>query len=102
MIQDVRRLLCMAPEPFYKDLQDHPSVLDRLHNRPPVPGMGGLDTYFFHHDFGEATNAECSRFNLQEAQVIARFFLYLCQNGVDARKISILTVSCSVELRTSY
>jgi helicase required for RNAi-mediated heterochromatin assembly 1 len=102
MIQDVRRLLCMGPEPFYKDLQDHPSVLDRLHNRPPVPGMGGLDTYFFHHDFDEATNTECSRFNLQEAQMIARFFLYLCQNGVDARKISVLTVSCSVKPRTSY
>ncbi|KAE9364989.1 P-loop containing nucleoside triphosphate hydrolase protein [Stipitochalara longipes BDJ] len=91
MIRDVRKLLCRDPNPFYEDLQDHPSVLDRLHNRPPVPGMGGLDTYFFHHDWPDAMNAECSRYNLLEAEFIARFFLYLCQNGVDASKITVLT-----------
>lgn len=93
MIRDVRQLLCIDPNPFYKDLRDHPSVRDRIHNRPPVPGMGGLDTYLFHHNWEEASNAEGSRYNLQEAQFIARFFLYLCQNGVDSRKISVLTVS---------
>jgi helicase required for RNAi-mediated heterochromatin assembly 1 len=95
MIQDVRKLLCIEPAPFYKSLRDHPSVLDRLHTRPPVPGMGGLDTYFFHHTWPEATNAECSRFNIDEARMIARFFLYLCHNGVLPDKITVLTVSTS-------
>jgi hypothetical protein len=96
MIRDIRKLLCIDASPFYTDLQDHESVLDRVRNRPPVPGMGGLDTYFFDHRgrFEEATNAENSRYNLAEAQMIARFFLYLCQNGVDPSKITVLTVRC--------
>jgi helicase required for RNAi-mediated heterochromatin assembly 1 len=98
MIQDVRRLLCIDPVPFYTNLQDHPSVLDRLQNRPPVPGMGGLDTYWFHHTFHEATNAERSRYNEGEARMIARFFYYLCQNGVEASKITVLTVRCPFSL----
>jgi helicase required for RNAi-mediated heterochromatin assembly 1 len=93
MIQDVRKLLCRDPNPFYDELRDHSSVLDRVHNRPPVPGMGGRDIYFFSHGWQDAMNAESSRYNLQEAQFIARFFLYLCQNGVDGLKISVLTVS---------
>ncbi len=96
MIRDIRKLLCIHPSPFYTDLQDHESVLDRTRNRPHVPGMGGLDTYFFDHRgrFEEAKNAENSRFNLAEAQMIAKFFLYLCQNGVDPSKITVLTVRC--------
>ena len=41
MIPEIRRLL----KPVYEDLEDHPSVLDR----PPVPGMGGVNSYFFSH-----------------------------------------------------
>jgi helicase required for RNAi-mediated heterochromatin assembly 1 len=93
MIPDVRKLLCINPRPFYRSLQDHESVLDRVHNRPPVPGMGGLDTYFFHHTWPEATSADCSRYNMSEAAMIARFFYYLCLNGVDPSKITVLTVS---------
>jgi helicase required for RNAi-mediated heterochromatin assembly 1 len=98
MIPDVRRLLCIEPEPFYRDLQDHHSVLDRKNNRPPVPGMGGLDTYFFHHTWPEATGADCSRYNLIEAEMIARFFYYLCLNGVDHSKITVLTVNSTLSM----
>lgn len=39
MISEIRRLL----KPVHEDLEDHPSVIDR----PPVPGMGGVNSYFF-------------------------------------------------------
>ncbi|KAK2624874.1 hypothetical protein QTJ16_006067 [Diplocarpon rosae] len=91
MITDIRRLLCIEPRPFYTSLDDHATVLDRVHNRPPIPGMGGLDTYFFHHTWGESLSADRSRSNLMEAEMVAGFFNYLKLNGVDPSKITILT-----------
>ncbi|CAL3971107.1 unnamed protein product [Diplocarpon coronariae] len=91
MITDVRRLLCIEPRPFYTSLHDHATVLDRVHNRPPIPGMGGLDTYFFHHTWGESLSADRSRSNLMEAEMVVGFFNYLKLNGVDPGKITILT-----------
>lgn len=95
MISDVRKLLCIGPEPFYRNLHDHPSVLDRVNNRVPVPGMGGRDTYFFHHTWPESRNPDSSRYNLDEAEMIAGFFNYLVLNGVEHAKITVLTVSKS-------
>lgn len=95
MISDVRKLLCIEPEPFYRNLHDHPSVLDRANNRAPVPGMGGRDTYFFHHTWPESRNPDSSRYNLDEAEMIAGFFNYLVLNGVEHAKITVLTVSQS-------
>ncbi|PVH72387.1 hypothetical protein DL98DRAFT_553156 [Cadophora sp. DSE1049] len=91
MIPDVRKLLCIPPDPFYMDLHDHESVLDRVNNRPPVPGMGGLDTYFFSHNWTESRTFDGSCFNLSEADMIAEFFNYLILNGVEASKITVLT-----------
>ncbi|KAH9218255.1 P-loop containing nucleoside triphosphate hydrolase protein [Leptodontidium sp. 2 PMI_412] len=91
MIPDVRKLLCIQPDPFYTDLHDHESVLDRVNNRPPVPGMGGRDTYFFSHNWMESRTFEGSCFNLAEANMIAEFFNYLVLNGVEASKITVLT-----------
>ena len=91
MITDVRKLLCIPPNPFYRDLHDHESVLDRVNNRPPVPGMGGRDTYFFSHNWSESRTFDGSCFNLSEADMIAEFFNYLVLNGVDASKITVLT-----------
>ena len=34
-----------ALKPIYDDLEDHDSV----HNRAPIPGMGGVNTFFFTH-----------------------------------------------------
>jgi helicase required for RNAi-mediated heterochromatin assembly 1 len=92
MIPDVRKLLCIEPKPFYSNLQDHPSVLDRKTNRLPVPGMGGKDTYFFHHTWPEWKNADKSRYNSDEAEMIAGFYNHLVMNGVEFSKITVLTV----------
>ncbi|KAH8660848.1 P-loop containing nucleoside triphosphate hydrolase protein, partial [Tricladium varicosporioides] len=91
MIPDIRKLLCIEPAPFYTNLQDHPSVLDRQVNRPSIPGMGGRDTYFFHHNWPEARNTDSSKYNLDEAQMIAGMFNHLVLNGVPASKITVLT-----------
>lgn len=93
MISDIRKLLCIQPNPFYSDLQDHPSVLDREKNRVPIPGMGGKDTYFFHHTWPEGKNADQSRYNSDEAEMIAGFFNHLVLNGTEPSKITVLTVS---------
>ena len=69
MIPEIRRLL----KPIYEDLEDHPSVL----NRPPVPGMGGVNSYFFTHKWRETTDAQMSKTNEEEADMIVGFFKYL-------------------------
>ena len=92
MIPEVRKLLCIEPEPFYKNLHDHPSVLDRVKNRPPIPGMGGKNAYFFSHNWPEARNPDGSWYNIDEAEMIAGFFNYLVLNGTQAEKITVLTV----------
>lgn len=92
MAPSIRGLLCIQPSPFYTNLTDHPSVLDRVTNRPPVPGMGGRDTYFFHHNWPEARNSDSSKYNLDEAQMLVGLFNHLVLNGVEPSKITILTV----------
>jgi len=92
MITDVRKLLCIEPEPFYRGLSDHRSVLDRRDSRPPVPGMGGKDVYFFHHNWPESRTPDFSMVNHDEAEMIAGFFNYLVLNGTKIGKITILSV----------
>lgn len=41
MIPEIRRAL----KPIYEDLEDHPCTLDRQ----SIPGMGGVNSYFFTH-----------------------------------------------------
>lgn len=93
MIPEIRKLLCIQPTPFYENLDDHPSVLDRVKNRPPVPGMGH-NLYFFHHRWPEARNGDSSRYNLDEAEMITGFYYHLVLNGTKPSKITVLTVSC--------
>ena len=95
MIPDIRKLLCIKPEPFYQDLHDHPSVEDRLINRAPVPGMGGRDTYFFHHSWPETKGNDLSRQNQDEAEMIVGFYQYLIHNGIRHSQITVLTVRIS-------
>ena len=87
MISEVRELL----DPFYPNLQDHSSVLDRVKNRKPVPGMGGRDSYFFHHQWPESRDDFLSRFNVHEADMVAAFFTYLVLNGIEPSQITVLT-----------
>ena len=93
MIPQIRKLLCIEPQPFYRNLQDHPSVMDRNTSRPPIPGMGGKDTYFFSHNWNETKVTDMSRSNVCEAEMVVEFFHHLYLNGVAASKITVLTVS---------
>ncbi|KAM0244816.1 hypothetical protein ACHAP5_005939 [Fusarium lateritium] len=76
---------------FYKNLKDHPSVTNP-DERPPVPGMGGKNLWWFHHEWEEMQNANDFSFsNVDEAEMIVRFVRYLVQNGVLPREITVLT-----------
>lgn len=86
----------MAPElrfivqKYYPDLRDHPLVEDNA-NRPPIPGMGSRRSWFFTHEWPENTDADNSKFNHREAQMIVAFMKYLVQNGVKPAEITVLT-----------
>ena len=87
MVPEIRRIL----KPFYSKLQDHKSVLDKL-VRPPVPGMGGVSSYFFCHKWPESRTYQQSWVNEDEAQMIVGFVRYLVQNGTSPSKITVLTL----------
>ncbi|KFY89900.1 hypothetical protein V498_06272 [Pseudogymnoascus sp. VKM F-4517 (FW-2822)] len=86
MIPDLRELL----SPLYEGLEDHPSVLDRR-VRQPIPGMGGRDSYCFHHTWPESRDDSQSTYNIEEANMIVAFFNYLVLNGIGASRITVLT-----------
>lgn len=83
MIPEIRRAL----RPIYQDLEDHESVLDR----PPVPGMGGVNTFLFSHEWPEASDSHMSKINPEEALMIIAFFDYLVYNGMETTDITVLT-----------
>lgn len=86
----------MAPElryivgKLYPDLKDHALVKDPL-QRPLVPGMGARRSWFFTHNWPEETDADGSKANRFEAEMITKFVAYLKTNGVDMQQISVLT-----------
>ncbi|MCJ1468415.1 hypothetical protein MMC07_007043 [Pseudocyphellaria aurata] len=83
MIPEIRRAL----KPIYEELEDHESVL----NRAPIAGMGGVNTYFFTHDWPESTDSHMSKINQEEATMIVGFFDYLMHNGMRSENITVLT-----------
>ena len=83
MIPEIRRVL----KPIYTTLNDHPSVLERQ----PVPGMGGVNSYFFVHDWQEDSDAYMSKTNVDEAFMVISLFERLVQNGLTTQQITILT-----------
>lgn len=83
MIPEIRRLLM----PIYENLEDHPSVLERK----PVPGMGGVNSYFFMHEWHEDTDKLMSKVNILEADMLVGFFDYLVLNGLKPEDITVLT-----------
>ena len=83
MIPEIRRLLL----PIYEELEDHPSVLDRL----PIVGMGGINSYFFTHEGRETTDIQMSKINHEEAEMVVGFFDYLVLNGMTPSEITVLT-----------
>lgn len=86
----------MAPElryivqKFYPKLQDHPLVTD-VAARPPVPGMGDRRSWFFTHQWPEDTDADNSKYNQAEVEMIGAFIRYLLHNNVKASEITVLT-----------
>ncbi|EFR00980.1 helicase [Nannizzia gypsea CBS 118893] len=83
MAPEIRRILL----PIYNDLEDHQSVLAR----GDVPGMGGINSYFFTHDWPESPDSLSSKYNQKEARMIVGFYVYLHMNGVPLGNITILT-----------
>lgn len=87
MIPEIRRLLY----PIYKNkVKDHPSVINP-DVRPPVPGMGGVNSFFFTHQWPETRDDQMSCLNEQEAGMIVGLVAHLMYNGVDEQKITVLT-----------
>lgn len=87
MIPEIRRIL----HPIYKNIiVDHPSVTNP-DERPDVPGMGGVNSFFFTHMWSEQHDDQMSTVNPQEADMIVGFVEYLVYNGVSAEDITVLT-----------
>jgi helicase required for RNAi-mediated heterochromatin assembly 1 len=87
MIPEIRRIL----RPIYGDaITDHPSVSDPT-IRPPVPGMGGVNSFLFTHEWPETKDEQMSVKNETEGDMIVGFFDYLIHNGVTEDQITILT-----------
>ena len=83
MTPEIRRALT----PIYPDLEDHASVSQR----PPIAGMGGVNTWFFTHKGRETNDTQSSKTNPDEADMVVGLFNYLRQNGNDPAKITVLT-----------
>lgn len=83
MAPEIRKIL----SPIYRKLEDHEAVL----NRPGIPGMGNVNSYFFCHAWPESSDSLLSRYNENEAKMVVGFFLYLNMNGVPAEHITVLT-----------
>ena len=83
MIPEIRRAL----NPIYEDLEDHASVLERL----SIPGMGGINSYFFTHKGRDSEDIQNSKINHAEAEILVQFFAYLVLNGTTPGEITVLT-----------
>lgn len=83
MIPSIREII----QVFYPNLEDHPAVTE---SRPPVPGMGGRNLWWFQHQWAQNRNNGVSYSNWQEADMIVGFTKYLVQNGVRPAQISTL------------
>lgn len=86
MVPELRRIV----QKFYPNLRDHPLVTD-MAKRPLVPGMGDRRSWFFTHAWPEDTDADNSKYNQQEAEMVVGFIRYLLHNNVKASEITVLT-----------
>jgi helicase required for RNAi-mediated heterochromatin assembly 1 len=84
MIPEIRQLVA----PLYGNtLRDHASVGDR----PLIPGMGELRSYFFQHTSHESNDSLSSYFNEFEASMVIGLLGHLLKNRVPPTHITILT-----------
>lgn len=86
MIPAIRQVV----QVFYPDLEDHEVVKDP-ERRPPVPGMGGCNLWWFQHKWVQSRgDGGFSYSNHKEAAMIVGFARYLVQSGVDPEQITVL------------
>ncbi|MCJ1383921.1 hypothetical protein MMC17_007035 [Xylographa soralifera] len=83
MRPEIRKII----SPIYENLQDHPCVEDR----EDVPGMGGINSFFYTHTLTESNDDAMSKRNLDEADMVVSFFDYLVYNGMEVKDITVLT-----------
>ena len=83
MLPEFRKIM----NTIYEDLDDHPCV----HDRENIPGMGGVNSFFYTHNFPESNDDAMSKVNKDEAAMIIGFFDYLVQNGTEIGDITVLT-----------
>lgn len=83
MVPEIRRLL----KPIYDNIQDHETVKSLA----PVPAMGGLRAFFFSHTWKENADSMFSKYNHNEAIMVATFFLHLILAGLGSDQITVLT-----------
>ena len=83
MLPEFRKIM----NTIYEDLDDHPCV----HGREDIPGMGGVNSFFYTHNFPESNDDAMSKVNKDEAAMIIGFFDYLVQNGTEIGDITVLT-----------
>lgn len=83
MAPEIRRILA----PIYHNLQDNSCVLDR----PKVPGMGDVSSFFFCHSWPEASDSLLSKCNDKECKMLVGLYVYLHMNGVPIKDITVLT-----------
>ncbi|KAK1140199.1 hypothetical protein N8T08_010587 [Aspergillus melleus] len=83
MAPEIRALL----EPIYGVLEDHECV----QNRPGIPGMGDMRSFFFSHKWPESNDSLASKFNEMEANMVVGLFVHLVLNGTRVEDITILT-----------
>ena len=83
MRPEIRKLI----SPIYENLRDHPCVEDR----EDIPGMGGVNTFFYTHSFPESNDDMMSKKNAHEADLVIGLFDYLVLNGMDVKDITVLT-----------
>ncbi|PTB70222.1 hypothetical protein BBK36DRAFT_1173567 [Trichoderma citrinoviride] len=94
MIPRIREVV----QTFYPMLRDHWSVKD-IRNRPPVPGMGGTNLWWFQHQSPETWGKKLSYSNYEEADMVVGFIRYLMLNDVEPNQVTVLTYySAQVEL----
>lgn len=87
MVPEIRRLLF----PIYgTKIRDHPSVLNP-DVRPAVPGMGGVNSFLFTHQWAEQRDSQMSSLNPMEAEMVVGLFTHLVYNGLDVEDITVLT-----------
>jgi len=87
MAPQISRLL----QPIYGSLlKDNPIVEDPA-NRPPVPGMGDINTFFWSHSERDSRDDMMSSFNSSEADMVVGLYTYLHASGTPPAAITILT-----------